>query len=91
LRAFTIGDTAKDVDGTAAVSWSKDEILGASTDAYFLRGDKVWSNTLNGVLLLPNGLKTGARVGNSGSGIVINDDGGIEIFHTSTPFIDFHY
>ena len=91
LRTFTIGDTAKDVDGTAAVSWSKDEILGASTDAYFLRGDKVWSNTLNGVLLLPKGLKTGARVSDSGSGIVIDNDGGIEIFHTSTPFIDFHY
>lgn len=91
LRAFTIGDTAKNVDGTAAVSWSKDEILGASTDAYFLRGDKVWSNTLNGVLLLPKGLKTGARVSDSGSGIVIDNDGGIEIFHTSTPFIDFHY
>lgn len=91
LRAFTIGDTAKNVDGTAAVSWSKDEILGASTDAYFLRGDKVWSNTLNGVLLLPKGLKTGSRVSDSGSGIVIDNDGGIEIFHTSTPFIDFHY
>lgn len=47
LRAFTIGNTAKNVDGTAAVSWDKDEILGASTDAYFLRGDKVWSNVLS--------------------------------------------
>lgn len=47
LRAFTIGNTAKNVDGTAAVSWSKDEILGASTDAYFLRGDKTWSNSLS--------------------------------------------
>ena len=47
LRAFTIGNTNKDVDGTSNMSWSKDEILGASTDAYFLRGDKAWSNTLN--------------------------------------------
>lgn len=47
LRAFTIGNTNKDVDGTSNMSWSKDEILGASTNAYFLRGDKAWSDTLN--------------------------------------------
>lgn len=90
-RTLTIGNTGKSVDGSANVSWSKDEILGASTDAYFLRGDKVWSNTLNSVLLLPKGLKTGARVNDSGAGIAIDTDGGIEIFHTTTPFIDFHY
>lgn len=48
-RTLTIGNTGKSVDGSANVSWSKDEILGASTNAYFLRGDKEWSNTLNGV------------------------------------------
>ena len=52
LRAFTIGNTNKDVDGTSNMSWSKDEILGASTDAYFLRGDKEWSNILVGALNL---------------------------------------
>jgi len=43
------------------------------------------------VLLLPQGLKTGDRTSGSGSGIEIGSDGGIEIFHSSTPFIDFHY
>lgn len=46
-RTLTIGETGKSVDGSANVSWSKDEILGASTNAYFLRGDKVWSNSLS--------------------------------------------
>ena len=65
LRAFTIGDTAKNVDGTAAVSWDKDEILGTSTDAYFLRGDKVWSN------ILTNGLNvSGTTSASASSGII---------------------
>ena len=51
-RTLTIGNTGKSVNGSANVSWSKDEILGASTNAYFLRGDKEWSNTLNGNLTL---------------------------------------
>ena len=46
-RTLTIGNTGKSVNGSANVSWSKDEILGASTDAYFLRGDKTWSNSLS--------------------------------------------
>ena len=49
-RTLTIGNTGKSVNGSANVSWSKDEILGASTSAYFLRGDKVWSDTLTGPL-----------------------------------------
>lgn len=57
----------------------------------FLRGDNTWSNTLTGTLLLPAGLKTGSRVNGSGAGIEIGDDGGIEIYHSTTPFIDFHY
>lgn len=47
-RTLTIGNTGKSVDGSANVSWSKDEILGASTSAYFYRGDKTWSNTIVG-------------------------------------------
>ena len=46
LRAFTIGETAKNVDGTGDVSWSKDEILGTNDGSKFLRGDKTWSNIL---------------------------------------------
>lgn len=56
LRAFTIGNTAKDVDGTAAVSWSKNEILGASDSTKFYRGDKTWSNILTGALDLKSDL-----------------------------------
>lgn len=56
LRAFTIGATSRDVDGTTARTWSKDDILGASTSAYFLRGDKVWSNTLVNTLNLTGSL-----------------------------------
>lgn len=48
LRTFTIGETGKDVDGTTNISWSKDEILGASDSSKFLRGDKTWSNVLDG-------------------------------------------
>ena len=47
-RTLTIGATGKSVDGSANVSWSKAEILGSSTNAYFYRGDQTWSNTLNG-------------------------------------------
>lgn len=59
-RAFTIGATSKNVDGTSAVEWTKDNILGASTSAYFLRGDKSWSNALNGSLHL-----YGTTIGNT--------------------------
>lgn len=52
LRTFTIGETGKDVDGTANISWSKDEILGASDSSKFLRGDKTWSDTLIGPLYI---------------------------------------
>lgn len=45
-RTLTIGNTGKSVNGTANVSWSKDEILGASSSAYFYRGDKTWTNQL---------------------------------------------
>lgn len=55
-RTFTIGNTGKSVNGSANVSWSKDEILGASTSAYFLRGDKTWSNDLVGSLNLQGNL-----------------------------------
>ena len=47
-RTLTIGDTGKTFNGTADVSWSKNEILGASDSSAFYRGDKTWSNTLNG-------------------------------------------
>ena len=47
-RALTIGGTAKNVNGSGNVSWSKAEILGSSTNANFYRGDQTWSNTLNG-------------------------------------------
>jgi len=47
IRAFTIGATAKNIDGTANASWTATEILGSSSDAYFYRGDKTWSNLLN--------------------------------------------
>ena len=57
----------------------------------FWRGDNSWSDTFNGVLLLPRGLRAGDRVNNTGAGIEICAEGGIEIFHTSTPYIDFHY
>lgn len=58
----------------------------------------LWGNSVdgtadvNGTLLSPNGIKTGSRAsGSKGSGVEIGNDGGIEIFHSSTPFIDFHY
>lgn len=54
-RTLTVGNTGKSVNGSANVSWSKDEILGASTSAYFLRGDKSWTNLLTGNLTLTNG------------------------------------
>ena len=47
-RTLTIGDTGKTFNGTADVSWSKNEILGASDSSAFYRGDKTWSNTLGG-------------------------------------------
>lgn len=90
-RTLTIGATGKSVNGSADVSWSMNDIMGSSDSSKFYRGDKTWSNTLNGVLLLPQGLKTGGRASGSGSGIEISTDGGIEIFNSSTPFIDFHY
>lgn len=61
LRTFTIGLTGHDVDGTSARTWTLDEMLGASTSAYFYRGDKTWSNELdnnfylNGHLYLDSG------------------------------------
>ena len=51
-RTFTVGATGKTVNGTSNVSWSKDEILGASTSAYFYRGDKTWSNDLVNTLIV---------------------------------------
>ena len=63
-RTLTIGDTGKTVDGSANVSWSKDEILGASTNAYFLRGDKTWSNTIVGDFVVNGNLSVG-KTGNS--------------------------
>ena len=55
-------------------------------------------DTMTGTLILntqgvfKEGFKTGSQASsNSGSGVVIGADGGIEIYHTSTPFIDFHY
>ena len=47
-RTLTIGNTGKSVDGSANVSWSKDEILGGSGTTAFLRADKSWTNTLTG-------------------------------------------
>jgi hypothetical protein len=48
-------------------------------------------DTMTGRLKLAQGLSTGSRINETGSGIEIGTDGGIEIFHDSTPFIDFHY
>lgn len=79
-------------NGSYNLTSDKARILSTQPGAdKFWRGDNSWSDTFDGVLLLPQGLKTGARVNDTGSGIEITDDGGIEIFHTSTPFIDFHY
>lgn len=47
-RTLTIGNTGKTVDGSANVSWSKDEILGGSGTTAFLRADKSWTSTLTG-------------------------------------------
>jgi hypothetical protein len=41
--------------------------------------------------MMPGGFKTGSRVSSTGSGVEVTADGGIEIYHSSTPFIDFHY
>ena len=57
-RTLTIGNTGKSVNGSAAVSWSKDEILGSSTSANFLRGDKAWSSTLTDQFLVYNNTST---------------------------------
>lgn len=51
-RTFTIGATGKTFNGTANVSWTKAEILGSSTSAYFYRGDQTWSNVLTGLLTI---------------------------------------
>lgn len=61
--------------------------LGNTNYKLHVNGSSYFSDTIH----LPNGLLTGNRVSGTGSGIEINDDGGIEIYHTSTPFIDFHY
>ncbi len=50
-RTLTIGATGKSVNGTANVSWSKAEILGSSSSAYFYRGDQTWSNTLGNEII----------------------------------------
>ena len=47
-RTLTIGNTGKSVNGSADVSWSKDEILGGSGTTTFLRADKSWTNILTG-------------------------------------------
>jgi hypothetical protein len=41
--------------------------------------------------MMPGGFKTGSRVSSTGSGVEVQADGGIEIYHSSTPFIDFHF
>ena len=45
---LTIGNTGKSVDGSADITWSKAEILGSSSSAYFYRGDQTWSDTISG-------------------------------------------
>ena len=47
-RTLTIGATGKDVDGSANVSWSMNDIMGSSDSSKFYRGDKTWSDTLTG-------------------------------------------
>ena len=54
-RTLTVGGTGKSVDGSENVSWSMDDIMGTSTNAYFYRGDKTWSQTLNAMLTV-NGI-----------------------------------
>ena len=75
-RALTIGGTAHDVDGSAAVSWTKDEILGSSTSAYFLRGDKAWSNTLIGDLYINSSTDVGK---DQNGALIIGNKGGTNI------------
>ena len=49
-RTFTIGATGKSVKGDADVSWSMNEIMGASDSTKFYRGDKTWASRLTGGL-----------------------------------------
>lgn len=55
----------------------------------YLNGTKAISHSL----LLQNGFKTGLRASNTSAtgSIMIEANGGIELYHNSTPFIDFHY
>lgn len=64
-RTLTIGLTGKSVDGSADVSWNLNEIMGASDNTKFWRGDKVWSNTLYNTLYIHRDTtdwKTGAQL-----------------------------
>lgn len=64
-------------------------------------GDRITNleNKLNGTTVIPNtlllskGFKTGTQANNTAAvgALTIVEDGGIEIYHNSTPFIDFHY
>lgn len=59
-----------------------------NTYKLYVNGTGYFTDTVS----FAQGLKTGSRASDgSGAGIEIGADGGIEIFHTSTPFIDFHY
>lgn len=77
-----------EVNSNGAYALTRFGVNGQSTDYnLYVNGSSYFTNTI----YLPQGLKTGARVNGSGSGMEIGDDGGIELYHSSTPFIDFHY
>ena len=63
-------------------------VSSAWADASHVPANGIYSK---GLARFAAGLATGGRVNGSGAGIEIGTDGGIEIFHSSTPFIDFHY
>ncbi|PZX18115.1 tail protein (putative endopeptidase) [Breznakibacter xylanolyticus] len=50
-------------------------------------GQNVASLTTDGRLVTKNTI----TAGDGASGVVLNNSGGIEIYHASTPYIDFHY
>ena len=72
-RTLTIGNTGKNVNGSANVSWSKNEILGSGTTAQFYRGDNTWSNTLTNYIFNTNDIaEDAANLSNQATSHSIN-------------------
>ena len=103
LRAFTVGNTAKNVDGTSAIAWTLNEILGSSDSSKFYRGDKIWSNIIKQTANAALGIDTNLKIGTArkdlnfdianGSGTGINDGyaGGITWGNGTSAYAGIYY